>query len=74
MVVTFFWVKNWQTLAALWAGTLSCNKTKSGEQKSSFRIKNYSPRDVQRFAIILDVIRQSFLTKPAATAAMFTSV
>ena len=21
-----FWVKNWQTLAALWAGALSCNE------------------------------------------------
>jgi len=22
----FFWVKNWQTFAALWVGALSCNK------------------------------------------------
>jgi hypothetical protein len=34
-----FWVKNCQTLAALWAGALSCNKKKSQEQKSSFRIQ-----------------------------------
>jgi hypothetical protein len=25
-VVNIFWVKNWQTLAALWAGALPCNK------------------------------------------------
>jgi hypothetical protein len=32
--LTFFWVKNWQTLAVLWAGALSCNKKKSQEQHS----------------------------------------
>jgi hypothetical protein len=31
--------QNLQTLAALWAGALSCNKKKSREQKSSFRIQ-----------------------------------
>ena len=36
-VVTFFWVKNWQTLAALWAGALSCNKKKSQEQNAAGR-------------------------------------
>ena len=35
MVVTFFGVKNWQTLAALWAGTLSCNKKKILRAKHS---------------------------------------
>jgi len=34
-VVTFFWVKNCQTLAALWAGALSCNKKKSQEQNAA---------------------------------------
>jgi hypothetical protein len=28
------WVKNWQTLAALWAGTLSCNKKKCLAERS----------------------------------------
>jgi len=27
-----FWAKNWQTVAALWAGALSCNKKKSRQQ------------------------------------------
>jgi len=31
----FFWVKNWQTLAALWAGALSCNKKISQEQNTA---------------------------------------
>jgi len=31
----FIWVKNWQTLAGLWAGVLSCNKKKSGEQNAA---------------------------------------
>ena len=33
MVETFLGVKNWQTLAALWAGALSCNKKNPREQK-----------------------------------------
>jgi hypothetical protein len=32
-------VKNWQTLAALWAGALSCNKKKSGEQNAAGRTR-----------------------------------
>ena len=32
----FFWgVKNWQTLALLWVGTLSCNKKKSRQQNAA---------------------------------------
>jgi len=34
-----FWVKNWQTLAALWAGALSCNKKKSREQNAAGRTR-----------------------------------
>jgi hypothetical protein len=34
-VVTFFWVKNWQTLAALWAGALLCNKKQPREQNAA---------------------------------------
>jgi hypothetical protein len=70
----FFGVKNWQTLAAVWAGALSCNKKKSREQKSSFRIQRTTVLGMFKdSAIILDAIRRSFLTK-SATAAMFTSV
>ena len=32
----FFWVKNWQTLAALWAGALSCNKKKISRAERSW--------------------------------------
>jgi hypothetical protein len=38
-VVTFFVVKNWQTLAALWTGTLSCKKKKSPEQNAAGRTR-----------------------------------
>jgi len=38
-VCNIFWVKNWHTLAALWAGALSCNKKKSPEQNSAGRIR-----------------------------------
>jgi hypothetical protein len=31
----FLGTKNWQTLAALWAGTLLCNKKKSQEQNAA---------------------------------------
>jgi len=34
-----FGVKNWQTLAVLWAGTLSCNEKKSREQKTVGRTR-----------------------------------
>jgi hypothetical protein len=34
-----FGVKNWQTLAALWAGALSCNKKKSREQNAAGRTR-----------------------------------
>jgi hypothetical protein len=34
-----FWVKNWKTLAALWAGALSCNKKKSREQNAAGRTR-----------------------------------
>jgi len=34
-----FWVKNWQTLAALWVGTLSCNKKNSREQNAAGRTR-----------------------------------
>ena len=30
-----FWVKHWQTIAALWAGALLCNKKKSREQNAA---------------------------------------
>ena len=33
--MTFFGIKNWRTLAALWAGTLLCNKKKSQEQNAA---------------------------------------
>jgi len=33
----FLWVKNWQTLAALWAGALSCNKKTPREQNAAGR-------------------------------------
>jgi hypothetical protein len=35
MGCNFFGVKNWPTLAALWAGALSCNK-----KKSQFKIQS----------------------------------
>ena len=35
----FFGVKNWQTLAALWAGALSCNRKKSREQTAAGRTR-----------------------------------
>jgi hypothetical protein len=34
-----FGVKNWQTLANVWAGALSCNKKKSREQNAAGRIR-----------------------------------
>jgi hypothetical protein len=34
-----FWVKNWQTLAALWVGALTCNKKKSREQNATGRTR-----------------------------------
>jgi hypothetical protein len=61
MVVTFFGVKNLQTLAALWVGALSCNKKKSREQKSSFRIRKAIVLGMFKdSAVILDAIRRSF--------------
>jgi hypothetical protein len=67
-------VKNWQTLAALLAGALTRKKKKSRRQKFSFRIRRTTVLGMfKKFSIILDAIRQSFLTK-SATAAMFTSV
>jgi len=33
-LLTFFGVKNWQALAALWAGTLSCKKKKISRAES----------------------------------------
>ena len=35
----FFWVKNWQTLAALWVGAVSCNKKISREQNAAGRTR-----------------------------------
>jgi hypothetical protein len=68
-------VKNWRTLAALWAGTFSCNKRKSREQKSYFSIRRTTVLGMFKdCAIILGAIRRSFLTKSVAIAAMFTSV
>jgi hypothetical protein len=64
-------VKNWRTLAALCAGALSYNKKKISRAEHSRT--NYSLGDFKDSAIILDGIRQSFLTK-SATAAVFTSV
>jgi hypothetical protein len=74
----FFWgggvVKNWQTFA-LWADALSCNKKKTSEQKYSFRIRITTVFWMLKDStIIRDAIRRSFLTKSAATAAMFISV
>jgi len=34
-VLTFLGVKNWQALAGLWAGALSCNNKKSQEQNAA---------------------------------------
>jgi hypothetical protein len=34
-----FWVKNWQTLTAFWAGALSCDKKKSREQNAAGRTR-----------------------------------
>jgi hypothetical protein len=56
-----FWVKNWHTLAALWAGALSCNKKKSREQKSSFIIRRTTVLGMLKDpAIIIDAILGSF--------------
>jgi len=38
-VVTFFGVKNWQTLATLWMGALLCNKKTSREQNAAGRTR-----------------------------------
>jgi hypothetical protein len=71
---TFLGSKNWQTLAALWAGALSCNKKNSRKQKSYFRTRRTTVLGMFKdSAIILDAIRRSFFNK-SATAAMFTSV
>jgi hypothetical protein len=37
MGVTFFWVKNSQTLAALWTGAILCNNKKSQQQHAAGR-------------------------------------
>jgi hypothetical protein len=67
-------VKNWQTLAALLAGA-TCNKKKSREQKSCFRIQRTTVLEMSKdSSFILDAIRRSFFTKSAATATMLTSV
>jgi hypothetical protein len=61
----FFLVKNLQTLAALWAGALSCNKKKSREQNAAGQTTVLGM--FKDYAIILDVIRWSFLTKSATS-------
>jgi hypothetical protein len=62
MVVTFLWVKNWQTVAALWAGALLCNKKTSRGQKSSFRILRTAVLGMFKDSdIILDAVRRSYL-------------
>jgi len=38
-LLTFLGVKNWQTLAALWAGALSSNKKKSRQQNAAGRAR-----------------------------------
>jgi hypothetical protein len=71
----FFGGKIWQTLAAMWAGALSCNKKNSRKQKSSFRIRRTTVLGIFKdSAIVIDAIRPSFLNKLGAKAAMFTSV
>jgi hypothetical protein len=74
-VMTLLGVKNWQTLATLWGNALSCNKKKSREPISSFRIQITTDFGMFKDCVMLvDVIQRSFLTKLAATAAMFTAV
>jgi hypothetical protein len=66
MVVKFFGVKNWPTLAALWAGALCATRKKSREQKSCLRMQRTAYLCMFKdSAIILDVIRWSFFTKSA---------
>jgi hypothetical protein len=62
-------VKNLQTVAALWADALLCNKKKSREQNAAGRTAVLGM--FKDPAIILDAIRRSFFLK---SAAMFTSV
>jgi hypothetical protein len=57
--------------AALWAGALSCNKKKSQEQISSFRIRRTTVLGMFKDStIFLNAIRLSFFTKSATTTAM----
>jgi hypothetical protein len=46
----FFWVKNWQTLAALWADAFTCNKKKSREQNAYLVLlfNPLTPNDLKR--------------------------
>jgi hypothetical protein len=44
------WVENWQTVAASWAGALSCNKKNLPRSQILFQnSKNYGIGDVYRF-------------------------
>jgi len=52
MLVKFFWVKNWQTLAALWAGTLSCNKKKISRAECSWTNPLNAPQEAIHYSFI----------------------
>jgi hypothetical protein len=70
-----FWGQKLANTCSFVEGRNIVQQKKSPEQKSSFRIRKTTILGMFKdSAIILDAIRRSFLTKSAATAAMFTLV
>jgi hypothetical protein len=67
--------KNWQTQLLGGRIIVQQQQKKLLRAEILFQIpKNYSLESVQNSAIFLDAFRLSFLTKSAATAAIFTSL